>query len=314
MIMAPSHTPYKSGHTSYLLHSINMVCTAKRLCVDENCDKCYTKSFASSDKAQFWSAYNTISPRNISKGSKKRFWFDCDQCGHSFETQLGSITGMGSWCPYCAIPSKVVCGDDGCDVCHKRSFASCERAEFWSNQNELKPRNVLLNSNKKYWFTCNKCSHEFEGKLDDVKKGQWCPFCAGKRMCDENCDICTTRSFASHPRSEFWASWNDVLPRDVLLNSHEKYWFICYECDHYFDMSLDRISRGDWCPFCSHTTLCSVDDCSWCHTHSFSSSDRKASWSPTNVVAARDVAKSSNKKFWFICSECNHEFDSQWII
>jgi very-short-patch-repair endonuclease len=293
-----------------------MECTAKRLCSDDSCDKCWKKSFASCDKAEFWSDYNItvlgVRPRDVSKGSKKKFWFDCDACKHSFETQLASITRMHSWCPYCAVPSKVVCGDENCDPCRLRSFASCDKACFWSDRNELKPKDVLLNSNKKYWFVCDKCVHEFEAKLDDVNKGQWCPFCAGKKLCTStSCTICTKRSFVSSDKAEFWASWNEVTPSEVLLNSHQKYWFICYKCDHYFDSSLDSIEKGNWCPFCTHKALCSVKECTWCHDNSFSSSDKAVFWSPENTISARNVAKSSNTKHSFICPKCEHSFDSK---
>ena len=62
-----------------------------------------------------------------------------------------------------------------------RSFASHEKAQYWSDRNEDKPRDCFISSNKKRWFDCDKCSHEFEMRLSDVTNGgNWCPFCVNK--------------------------------------------------------------------------------------------------------------------------------------
>ena len=46
------------------------------------------------------------------------------------------------------------------------------------------PRQVFLSSNKKFWFHCSKCNHEFDSNLHDIKNGtKWCPFCANKKLC-----------------------------------------------------------------------------------------------------------------------------------
>ena len=82
------------------------------------------------------------------------------------------------------------------------SFASYEKAQFWHpTKNEtLVPRDVFKQSNKKYWFKCGYCSHDFDSNLGDVvSKGQWCPYCSSKRFCyDNNCQHCLNKSFATH--------------------------------------------------------------------------------------------------------------------
>ena len=37
---------------------------------------------------------------------------------------------------------------------YEKSFASYEKAQYWSDKNELKPNEVTLNSHKKIWFYC----------------------------------------------------------------------------------------------------------------------------------------------------------------
>ena len=45
---------------------------------------------------------------------------------------------------------------------YEKSFVTHEKAQYWSDKNELKPNEVSLNSNKKFWFNCNNCNHEFD--------------------------------------------------------------------------------------------------------------------------------------------------------
>lgn len=76
------------------------MCSYRKLCDKDDCGDCLNKSFASSDKAQFWSDKNTPTPRQVFKGSDKKCWFNCD-CGHEFNSVLGNITSQNYWCPLC---------------------------------------------------------------------------------------------------------------------------------------------------------------------------------------------------------------------
>ena len=44
----------------------------------------FEKSFASHEKSQYWSDKNELKPHQISKASKKKFWFECEY-KHLFE-------------------------------------------------------------------------------------------------------------------------------------------------------------------------------------------------------------------------------------
>ena len=69
------------------------------LCIIESCKYCFNRSFASHDKAKFWSSKNISKPRDSSKSSGKLFYFDCEKCKHTFETRLNMITCGNHWCP-----------------------------------------------------------------------------------------------------------------------------------------------------------------------------------------------------------------------
>ncbi|AQM73374.1 endonuclease [Noumeavirus] len=231
-------------------------CSCNKLCSFEECETCFEKSFASHKKAEFWSVEkNKQIPREVFATSHKKFWFDCEKCKHSFELRLADAS-VGSFCPFCSNPPKKLCDSESCKTCFEKSFASHEKAEFWSvEKNKQSPREVFLNSNKKFWFDCEKCSHSFDTNLNNVSSGYFCPFCSHNKLCiRDDCETCFGKSFASHKKAEFWSvEKNKQSPREVFLNSKKKYWFGC-EKEHKFLSTPSNVSRGSWCPKCKHKT------------------------------------------------------------
>jgi very-short-patch-repair endonuclease len=168
-----------------------------------------------------------------------------------FYSQLNNITS-GSWCPYCAIPSNVLCDSNDCNNCFEKSFASIDTAKNWSDENEKKPREVFRNSEEKYLFNCN-CGHTFDSNLANITKGNWCPYCSkpSKRLCD--CNICFEKSFASSDKAKYWSDENHENSRYVFLNSNKKYVFNC-DKKHKFNKALNDVTSGSWCPYCVNKT------------------------------------------------------------
>lgn len=222
-------------------------CVHLKLCDDDNCVTCFNKSFASHAKSKYWSKDNDIKPRNVFKSSSKKYKFDCKNCGHEFYQSLND-TNKGTWCPYCSVPSKLLCDDESCDFCFDRSFASHEKSIYWSSKNKISPRDVLKTSNNKYIFDCI-CEHEFTKMVVDVAlKNTWCPYCSNLKLCqNENCDQCYNNSFASHKISKYWSKKNKIKPRFVFKSSNKKFEFDCPYCNELYINRLATISRGQWC-------------------------------------------------------------------
>ena len=226
-----------------------------RLC-DNKCDYCFHRSFASSDKAIYWSAKNELKPRQVFLKSGKKFWFDCP-CGHEINSILLNISKDGKWCPYCCVPLRYLCDKEDCKPCFNRSFASFdkEKVASWSAKNEKKPREIAMSCNSKFIFDCKKCGHEFCVILSDITNNkQWCPYCGGQRLCeDNNCKLCFNRSFASFIDEDKLSCWsiNNCTPREVALHSGTKHIFDCKKCGHEFSLRITEIvNRRQWCPYC----------------------------------------------------------------
>lgn len=279
-----------------------------RLCEYE-CDFCFSKSFASSIRADNWSVNNEILPRKVFKSSPKKYEFFCYECGHYFDASLTNVSA-GYWCPYCAIGGRKLCSSEDCNFCFNKSFASSFRAKDWSKRNTIEPRLILKGTRKKYEFLCDKCDHFFFSAPLHISENKFCPFCANLKLCtDSNCDICLNKSFETHPKKIFWSSSNNCTPREVFISSNKKFKFDC-DCGHTFEATPNGISRNRWCLYCCKPSknLCTDEKCIMCFNKSFASSPKAKNWSNKNSSKARDVFKGSNKKYIFECNFCSLDF------
>jgi very-short-patch-repair endonuclease len=107
---------------------------------------------------------------------------DAIQVRHAQIERLQSLDGIENHhCPYCIIPSKLLCDDNNCQTCYNRSFASYEKSKYWSDKNKITPRSVFKNAKSKYLFNCNICNDEFELTLNHIYgRNSWCPKCKNK--------------------------------------------------------------------------------------------------------------------------------------
>ena len=152
----------------------------QKLCENkEKCKQCFNNSFASDPRSKYWSSKNGISPRFVFKHTRERYLFDCNKCFHEFDQIPSCIIDNNGWCKYCA--HRALCEDiDGCEFCHNNSFASHPMSKYFSSKNNTTPREVFLNSSKKYIFDCPTCDNEFKAKLYNINNGRWCRYCKNK--------------------------------------------------------------------------------------------------------------------------------------
>ncbi len=281
-------------------------CSNKKLCNNENCNSCFEKSFASHPKSQYWSDKNNDIPRNIFKGSDKRFILNCIICNHEFESQIKNIGLNNHWCPYCV--NQKLCNNENCNICFEKSFASHPKSQYWSDKNNDAPRNIFKGTDKIFIFNCL-CNHEFERCIRSIDQ-EHCAFCNNKKLCNNiNCKSCFENSFASHPKSQYWSDKNNDIPRNIFKGSDKKCVFNCDVCNHAFEARLYNIKDGKWCPYCANLKICYNNNCLLCFEKSFASHEKSQYWSDKNNDIPRNIPKYSNEKYIFNC-EKGHEFES----
>lgn len=285
--------------------------TRKVLCGQETCRTCLKRSFAIHPCVSFWSEKNEKKPYEVSRYCNKKFWFDCNVCGHEIYCPLSYIRD-GLCCGFCN--GERLCLDSSCDTCHEKSFASHPMAIYWSLQNDKMPREVCKRSDKKFVFDCGDCGHSFQTALFSIQNDKHCPYCSNQRLCSEaNCQVCLEKSCASHERmNASWSPMNPLKARDVFLQSNKKFMFDCVVCHHIYTATPNHHIRYDsGCAYCSNKRLCEKEECITCFQKSFASHPKVFCWSPTNPMMPRGVFKGSEQTARFDCETCHSSFDSK---
>lgn len=243
-------------------HSWCPFCANRKVCDNVlTCGICLPKTFYGSsdiDKINSWSDKNDLQPWEVFRCTNKKYWSDCNECGHEFDIRPNDIVN-GKWCPYCS--NNKLCTDSmNCEKCLPKTFyggADEYKVSSWSDKNTLRPWQVFWCSAKKMWFDCAKCGHEFKAALTDVKcTDTWCPYCVSKKLCEDtricvNCLPKTFYGYYSDDKIQAWSDKNTLRPWQVFLSSSKKFWFHCQKCVYDFECAPDHVIRGNWCPKCS---------------------------------------------------------------
>lgn len=291
----------------------------QKLCGNKECEICFNRSFATHEKAKYWSDKNgDIKPWMI-RNSKDKYWFECDICNHYFDLSTSNIMSLNRWCPYCCKNTKILCKNDNCEMCFNRSFASHPKSKFLSKKNKdddgnlILPREIACGSQKKYYFDCE-CGHEIFMILNNITSNDnWCSYCCfpSQKLCDDNnCKLCFNNSFASHKDSHLWDITKNKkkTPRQILKHANKICYFYCKSCNHYFDRNLNNIN-DNVCSFCHDTKICGDENCNHCFSKSFASHKKSKFFSGKNKLKPFQINMKSEKSFIFNC-ENGHEFQA----
>ena len=261
----------------------------------------------------------------------------CDQCNKNLSIEMFDMKNEIDYYTRCK-PCRIIHNQKNKEsyTSTKKKFSDYDgitdlgknKVDCWSTVNELNPCDVAMSCNKKFWFTCDKCPHEFEKSLDKITgRGGWCPHCSNQKLCNkEDCNYCFKKSVADfngltpsgNKKLDRWSNKNPPA-RDISKQSNIKFWFDCDKCPHDFESPMSTIYKRHWCPYCCDSVrkLCKKD-CDYCFKNSFASYDgitpsgkKKVNcWSSKNIQQPCEISVQCNKKFWFTCDKCFHEFES----
>lgn len=294
----------------------------------------YEKSFASHPKAKLVDLEHPdnkgIDLTKISLGSHTKLTLKCDCCPHHYIQPPKALTiqkrrvwreSEKRWknegpkgCPYCA--HQKLCDDDTCQFCHDNSCASIPwLLKSWSSNNKNTPRQTFANTHHPVEVNCCACGHTFKVKPMNVMGDGGCRFCANKERCkDPNCNICSKKKFSAHPKAIHWSKNNKDTPDDVSMFSKHTRLFDCPDCGHKdIPMIISNITQhNQWCGYCSipRKHLCGDSNCEHCIAGSIASLPQSAYWDyeKNGDLKPFNVCRSTDKKHWFKCPECNISF------
>lgn len=242
---------------------------------------------------------------DVTKGSHKNVWWQCDVCGHEWQSTVSNrVAGKG--CPVCSKTkqSKTKIANI---ISKQGSFGTCypNLLEEWDySKNEVSPYEITKDSTRKVWWKCKKCGYEWKvGVSYRTTRGHNCPACSNKVVNEQNC-LTTT-----HP--EVLIKWNydknsDITPNDVTYGSNKKVWWKC-EKGHEWQATVNSIVSGGQCPICcGQKVLPGYNDLQTLYPHI------AAEWHPNKnegLLPSDITAGSSKKKIWWVCPR-GHEYQA----
>ena len=195
-----------------------------------------------------WERNGDLRPDGIVSGSARRVWWRCGR-GHAWQISAYNRTGGADrGCPYCG-DRKVLKGYNDLRTTHPKI------AREWNKERngDLKPTDVIANSNKRVWWKCKE-GHEWSGLIANrARRGKadpGCPYCSGRKVLAGFNDLATT-----HP--DIAAMWHPRMnrrlkPAGVQAVSRKPAWWRG-ECDHVYQMAVSDRARAKpgYCPYCS---------------------------------------------------------------
>lgn len=235
-----------------------------------------------------------LTASDVTANSHKIVWWH-GACGHDWDAPVSErVRGRG--CPICK-GKRVFAGINDLATIHPAIAA-----EWNYEMNEKKPTEVLPQSNKPVWWTCEK-GHDYQTTpARRVGRGAGCPICSNKQILVGFNDLATT-----HP--ELAAEWhptkNELKPQEVTIGAEKKAWWLCNKGHDWEALVYSRQHSG--CPYCAGNKVwLGFNDLATTHP------DLAAELHPTknDGLTAQDISAGSNQKVWWQ-GHCGHEWEAQ---
>lgn len=170
-----------------------------------------------------------LSEKYINMSSKLRW--EC-KSGHQWDSVPASIKFGGSWCPVCAGTQK--------STIREMQAVARERGGMCLSEK-------YINTDSKLLWKC-KFGHKWQAIPASIKRGYWCPKCAGMQKCtiEEMHNIAKQRG--------------GKCLSDEYTNTHTKIRWQC-KFGHQWEAVPSSIkSGGKWCPTCGGTKKGTIEE------------------------------------------------------
>ncbi|WP_131777215.1 zinc-ribbon domain-containing protein [Legionella impletisoli] len=265
-------------------------CSGKTACYDN----CIATLYPEIAREWHPSKNGKLTPNKVTKGSHQKVWWVCPK-GHQYQTKVVYRTLSNSKCPYCA----------GRKVCHDNCLATLypKIAKEWDQEKNgsLTPNDVTKSSFKRIWWCCSK-KHSFQSTVAQRTQGRGCPYCSGRKLCQDNC----LQQVYPDIAREWHPSKNGKLtPNDVTKASGKEVWWRCPDGHSYF-CGVNQRAKGNGCPYCSGHKTCKDNSLALLLP------DIAKEWHPKNnqPLTPDNVTKKSSLIVWWKCPN-NHDYEAR---
>ena len=226
-------------------------------------------------------------------------------CGNVYEVNVSGF-----------INHKKRCGK--CCQKYENSFAYHIEVElgesldkYWDfDKNIVNPYHISKGSDVKVWIKCIETNYHgsYKSRCADFTKGRRCPYCVNHKIHPRD-------SFAQYHidntdkdfLTKYWSDKNTIDPWSIAPSSVKKVWIKCQEHDYHdeYEVSCVNFTTGDRCSYCGNHKTHIFDSFGYKHF------DKVLSWHPDNKISPFRVSPNSNKKYKFVCSDCDYVWLAQ---
>lgn len=169
----------------------------------------------------------------------------------------------------------------------------------YEKNGKIKPEYVSYGSSKKYWWKCNLGhSYECEPKKKEFNKG--CPYCSNKKLLKGFNDI---KTLYPNVINDWDYNLNKNIPEETIGITSKHFYWKCVKGHSYYG-TLNSKLIGSKCTICSgKQVLLGYNDLKSIYPLLAEEWDYKKNNFPPEHYAA-----TSNKKVYWICKKCNHNW------
>ena len=250
---------------------------------------------------------NQCSPKDITYGTKKKYYFKCPKGIH--KSELKNMNSLIS------IYNKE---SDRCIACNSFAqylidiYGNNALKLYWSNQNTVNPWEITIGSHCVVKIVCQNVKYHGCYNVvvkDFVMKHSRCPYC-----CD--LQINPKDSFAQWGLDyigtdfliKYW-DWEkneekEINPWKIARGSDKKIWIRCQEKsyhDSYLVRCKDFTLKNSRCPYCRNLKVNRFESLGWKYPKSLEY------WSDKNKISPYEYTFGSNKKVWWKCLDGKHD-------
>ena len=168
----------------------------------------------------------------------------------------------------------------------------------------LLPESFSIGSNKKVWWKCSKCGHEWQATpRNRIKGGTGCPICGLKKIgINHNKAIIKKRGSLFEKRPDLVKEWDieknlPLTPKDVSVGSGKKVWWKCNK-GHEWQARICNRTGGSGCIYCKgQKSIKGENDITTTNPEILESWDyeKNEGFDPSDFMAG------SNRKVWWKC-------------
>ena len=272
-----------------------------------------------------------LTPTDVSFAKKAKAWWLCAGCGHEWQAIIGNRVRWPG-CPHCGrngrkrpakdVPAVSSVGGQKpakkrppiAKVLPGRSFADRfpDTAAEWhpTLNDELTPNQVGYASNRRAWWRCSTCAHEWSAVINSRAKGAGCPECKRRTTGQKNAVPKPGHSLAER-FPELAAEWHPernypLTPEQISAKSGRRVWWRCQPASHEWEAPVFSRANGSGCKHCATIRAASVNSVPK-PGQSLAERDPEiaAQWHPTlnGSLTASDVTWRSGKSVWWQCDQ-----------